>query len=192
MGRKDQTEKRRMTVTKRLLLLPGACAFCAARALGRIMKKNKVVWALGFAAITLWALTYDIGASGVFELDGDAVTASTHDWDHVYNDSIANPPTNTSGALAIAFDTDAVNSNGDDIFTGGGSKDGQGIQTGQWLWTTSKPQPKDDITHSYAAVYNFPTGCDPTKSVPDPNACHLGLYIGVDRFDNSGDATMGF
>jgi hypothetical protein len=181
-----------MTATKRFLLLLGVVPYCAARALGRAAKANKLVWALGFAAIALYALTYDIGNSGVFELDGNATTQTTHDWDQVYSDSLTNPPGATSGALAIAFDTDAVNTTADDIFTGGGSKDISGIQSGQWLWTTGKPQGKDDITHSYAAVYSFPNGCDPTKAIPDPAACHLGLFVGVDRFDNSGDATMGF
>ena len=76
--------------------------------------------------------------------------------------------------------TDKVNSNADDIFTGGGSKDTLGIQQGQWLFTDSKPQAKDDITHAYAAAYT------------DPSNGHLILYAGLDRFDNSGDATAGF
>ena len=68
----------------------------------------------------------------------------------------------------------------DDIFTGGGSKDTQGIQDGRWLFTDSKPQAKNDITHAYAAAYT------------DPDNGHLILYVGLDRFDNSGDATVGF
>ena len=59
--------------------------------------------------------------------------------------------------------TDAVNSNTDDIFTGGGSKDTQGIQDGPWLFTDSKPQAKNDITHAYAAMYT-----DPSNGAPDP------------------------
>src|SRR5262249_39824145 len=54
------------------------------------------------------------------------------------------------------------------------------IQSGQWLFTGSKPQGKDDITHAYAAAYT------------DPSTGHLLLYAGMDRFDNSGDATAGF
>jgi hypothetical protein len=56
----------------------------------------------------------------------------------------------------------------------------QGIQQGRWLFTGSKPQAKDDITHAYAAAYT------------DPSNGHLILYAGLDRFDNSGDATAGF
>src|SRR5215471_9225204 len=103
-----------MTVTKRFFLLAGAFAFCAARALGRTVQRNKLVCLLGFAALALWAFTYDVGDGTVFELDGNAITTSTHDWDQVWNDSVKG--TNTSGALAISFDTDVTNSNTDDIF----------------------------------------------------------------------------
>src|SRR5262245_39639426 len=116
-----------------------------------------------------------------FELDGNVATGTlgtsgstttSHDWDEVF--------AGTSGALATAFVTDAVNSNTDDIYTGGGSKDTLGIQQGQWLFTGSKPQGKNDITHAYAAAYI------------DPSNGHQMLYVGLDRFDNSGDATAGF
>src|SRR5262249_15228264 len=46
--------------------------------------------------------------------------------------------------------------------------------------TDSKPQAKDDITHAYAALYT------------DPSNNHSILYAGLDRYDNSGDATAGF
>src|SRR5262249_26689799 len=66
---------------------------------------------------------------GTFELDANVQTGvlgstgsttTSHDWDQVF--------ANSSGALATAFVTDAVNTTSDDIFTGGGSKDTQGIQ----------------------------------------------------------------
>src|SRR5678816_1427406 len=120
-----------------------------------------------------------LSVTSVFELDGNAVTTATHDWDQVFADNNVEPPP-VSGALASAFVTDKVNSNTDDIFQGGGSKDILGIQSGRWLFTDSKPQPKDDITHAYAAAYT------------DPSNGHLILYAGLDRFDNSGDATAGF
>ena len=99
-------------------------------------------------------VTPSVNPATPFELDGNAITQSvtTHDWDQVFADNNATPPTNTSGAIASTFVTDAVNSNGDDIFTGGGSKDTQGIQQGPWLFTGSKPQGKNDITHAYAAA----------------------------------------
>ncbi|HKA08611.1 MAG TPA: hypothetical protein VKD71_15235, partial [Gemmataceae bacterium] len=118
---------------------------------------------------------------GTFELDANVTTGvlgttgsttTSHDWDQVF--------ANSSGALATAFVTDKVNSNTDDIFTGGGSKDTRGIQSGPWLFTPSKPQAKNDITDAYAAAYI------------DPSNGHLMLFVGLDRFDNSGDATVGF
>ncbi len=112
------------------------------------------------------------------ELDANVVTTTAHDWDQVFNDVVNG--TSTSGAIAVSFVTDAVNTTGDDIFTGGGSKDTLGIQQGQWLFTDSKPQAKDDITHAYAAMYT------------DPSNGHTILYAGLDRYDNSGDATAGF
>ena len=105
---------------------------------------------------------------GTFELDGNATTGvlgtsgsttTSHDWDQVFNDA-GSPATSgtftqgaTSAALAGSFFTDKVNSNTDDIFQGGGSKDTNGIQQGPWLFTGSKPQGKDDITHAYASAY---------------------------------------
>src|SRR5262245_10258471 len=117
--------------------------------------------------------------TSVFELDANVTTTTTHDWDQVFADNNVLPPP-VSGAIASAFVTDVVNSNTDDIFTGGGSKDTQGIQQGPWLFTASKPQAKHDITHAYAARYT------------DPSNGHSILYAGLDRYDNSGDATAGF
>src|SRR5262249_35022479 len=123
---------------------------------------------------------------GLFELDGNATTGvlgtsgsttPSHDWDQVFND-VTNGTT-TSGAVAQAFVTDKVNTTADYIFTGGGSKDTNGIQERPWLFTAAKPQRKDDITHAYAATYTAANG-DQT------------LYAGMDRFDNSGDSTAGF
>jgi hypothetical protein len=107
-------------------------------------------------------------------------TTPSHDWDQVFADNTSNPITNTAGALASSFVTDAVNSRTDDIFTGGGSKDTLGIQKGPWLFTDGKPQGKDDITHAFAAMYK------------DPGTGDQVLYAGLDRFDNSGDSTAGF
>jgi hypothetical protein len=73
---------------------------------------------------------------------------------------------------------DPVNG-GDNIFTGGGSKDISGIQEGPWLSTSGKPQGKDDIENAFAALYKAPNGDDI-------------LYTGATRFDNSGNSTMGF
>src|SRR5438046_4527123 len=110
--------------------------------------------------------------STTFELDGniDTDTAGNHDWDQVH--------AGTSGADNTQFITDAVNTTADDIFTGGGSKDQQPIQSGPWLWTTSKPQPKDDITHAFAAAYTI--------------GGHTIAYFGLDKYEVDGDNQVGF
>jgi uncharacterized repeat protein (TIGR01451 family) len=114
--------------------------------------------------------------AGLFELDGNALNdpaVAGDDWSNVLFG-------NGGSAVAHSFVTDAVNSNGDDIFQGGGSKDTLGIQKGPWLFTDSKPQAKDDIAHAFAATYTDPTTDD------------VILYAGLDRFDNEGNATAGF
>jgi uncharacterized repeat protein (TIGR01451 family) len=118
---------------------------------------------------------------GVFELDANVTTGvlgssgstvTSHDWDQVF----ANVSIN---AIVTSFVTDAANSRADNIFAGGGSKDTLGIQQGNWSFTSSKAQAKNDIAHAFAAIFT------------DPSNGHLNLYAGVDRFDNSGAATTG-
>jgi hypothetical protein len=121
----------------------------------------------------------------LFELDGNATTGvlgtsgsttPSHDWDQVYADNVANPKTNTAGAVASSFVTDETT--GDDIYTGGSTKDT--LPLSGWLFKTGKPQDKDEISHAYAAQY------------VDPSTHDVILYAGLDRFDNSGDSTAGF
>jgi len=76
--------------------------------------------------------------------------------------------------------SDVINSSGDNIFTAGGSKDISGLQSGPWLWKNGKPQGKDDIEHAFAAAYSRSSDG------------HVIITFGMDRFDNSGDATAGF
>jgi hypothetical protein len=55
---------------------------------------------------------------GLFDLDKNAVTASTHDWDQVYADSKNH--TSTAGADQVVFKTDAIDSSASEhLFTGG-------------------------------------------------------------------------
>ena len=58
--------------------------------------------------------------TSTFELDANVVRSTTHDWDQIYADHLTDPVGTSSGAVASAFVTDKVNSNTDDIFTGGG------------------------------------------------------------------------
>jgi hypothetical protein len=90
-----------------------------------------------------------------------------------------------SEALATSFvgpttnPAEKFNSGSDDTFFGGGSKDTSGISSGPWEWKGTSVNAKDDIEHAYAAAYSLPNG-------------HTAIYFGMDRWDNSGDATAGF
>lgn len=113
-------------------------------------------------------------ADNPFQLDGNAVSNETghpsgDDWDVV----------NTTGGAAkaktglIIDRPEPIQS----IFTGGGSKDQQDITA--WKWRTGTPLSKDDLTHAYAAAY-----------VQDNN--DFILVFGMDRYDTSGNAQLGF
>ena len=110
--------------------------------------------------------------TGLFELDGNAVDSTTaavlpDDWDRVF--------ANTDLASSSIFITDGFNA-GDDIFTGGGSKDPEAISA--WKWKPGSVQDKDDIEHAFAAAYD--------------SGGSTYVYFGLDRYQTSGDATAGF
>jgi uncharacterized repeat protein (TIGR01451 family) len=114
---------------------------------------------------------------GKFELDGNAVSEGGvpgEDWDHVFAGT-------SSATTEPAFVVDKVNTTADDIFTGGSSKDIN--DTSDWLWTTSKPQAKNDITPAFAAAY--------TATNPDTAGDTL-VYFGLNKYDASGDNFVGF
>lgn len=99
-----------------------------------------------------------------------AFGTQTEDWSNIFS--------GTSVASATSFVSDLFNSGTDTIYTGGSTKDNLDISG--WLWKNGKPQGKDDIEHAYAAAYNRPSDG------------HVILVAGADRYDNSGDSTMGF
>src|SRR5438552_1568764 len=131
----------------------------------------------GVTGLLLASVGSGIDNGSRFELDANVTVQTTHDWAQVYNDSLNH--TNTSGAIASAFATDIVDK-GDDILTGGGTKDP--LDFNQWAWkqnTTTTVQDKDDLEQVYAAAYKLANG-------------HTGIFFGSDRFSNSGDSQMGF
>ena len=131
---------------------------------------------LQYATFALAPAALAVHDEGKFELDGNAVSGAApgEDWDHVF--------AGTSAAITTpAFLEDKVNSTSDDIFTGGSSKDIN--DTSDWLWTTSKPQAKNDITHAFAAAY--------TASNADTAGDTL-VYFGLNKYDASGDNFVGF
>src|SRR5262245_1210657 len=121
-------------------------------------------------------------ALGSFELAGNAITQTTHDWDQVYNDPVLTPGHNTSGSIpgAVVFIHDPVNSPTDNIFTGGASKDYNNLN--QWQIGQGTPQTKADLADVYAAAYQVPVG----------GQTHTIIDFGADRFDNSASTSLGF
>jgi hypothetical protein len=111
-----------------------------------------------------------------FELDGNVAqngatlkNGGKDDWATVN----ANPPTNSSAKARTGVQADKAPVS---IFTGGGSKDD--LDVSGWRFKNGAVPDKDDITNAYAAAYNI-------------NG-KLYIYAGADRFDNSGDAFIGF
>jgi hypothetical protein len=148
------------------------------------------------------------GTSAVFQLEGNATSdskicfrPSTGTGSSVTNPSLATPgagdscpsgftlvtfgtandwgsPGSPLAATAIPL-TDLTNSQSDTSFIGGSSKDIYDIS--QWTWKGAKAsQAKDDIAHAYALAYLRPSDN------------HVILLVGLDRWDNSGNATAGF
>lgn len=155
---------------------------------GSRRRRWAIVMSPVIALILSVAVVLAVHDAGVFELEGDAITSSFHDWDQVYAD-FNNGNTLLTGAANVSFGTDGSGSAS--IFTGGGSKDH--IDINQWSWKNSGGLPdKDNLTHAFAARYSFPPGhglnCPPGGPL---DRCEL-LYFGSDRFDNSGDAQQGF
>jgi uncharacterized repeat protein (TIGR01451 family) len=120
-----------------------------------------------------FALAAPISAAvgpGLFELDGNAVheaAVAGDDWDQVF--------AGTSAADDTRPLTDGFGA-GDDIFTGGNTKDIDNISS--WLWKVGSVQDKDDIENAFAAAYT--------------SGGSTYAYFGLDRYQTSGDATAGF
>ncbi|HEX8310836.1 MAG TPA: hypothetical protein VF614_05930, partial [Chthoniobacteraceae bacterium] len=102
-------------------------------------------------------------------------TTTAVNWNQVFQDVIQVTNTTTTGT---GFTVDPVNQFGDDIFTGGKSKDVDGVTS--WSWKQHTPQDKDDIAHAFGS------------SVADSSSGHQLLFAGLDRFAANGDATVGF
>ncbi len=121
------------------------------------------------------APAYAANVTATFELDGNVASNGGDDW------STVNASGGSSSILArTGVVTDPAPQS---IFTGGGSKDGLDLNgplsgAGGWKYKDGSVPDKDNITNAYAAAYNV--GGD------------LVIYAGADRFDNSGDAFMGF
>ena len=139
---------------------------------------------LGVLALMLLSVSgvFATHALDLFELDGDAVdnTRPAGSTQSLAGDDWSNVWDGTSSADATAFTTDLWNDGGDNIFTGGSTKDD--LDTTGWLCKRGGAVDKNDIEHAFAAAY--------TKSIDGED--HLILYFGADKFSTSGDAQIGF
>jgi hypothetical protein len=125
----------------------------------------------------------------LFQLDGDASSAypagaTGHDWSQVYSD-FTKTTSNASGTGAINFYNDpvpvtvpGVPAQTEDAFSGGTSKDVNDIT--QWTYNSNPPQNKANLENAIAASY-----------LDSNNSNHTYLYVGADRYDNSGSTTIG-
>lgn len=115
--------------------------------------------------------------TNTFELDGNVADsgAAGHDWSTANFGGLSGSQLAKTGVTA--------DPSPQSVFTGGGSKDDLDLNgplsgAGGWKWKDGSVPDKDDITNAYAVAYNV--------------GGKLVIYAGADRFDNSGDAFMGF
>ncbi|UTW05618.1 hypothetical protein KDX31_19675 (plasmid) [Amphritea atlantica] len=126
------------------------------------------------------------------DMVGDGNTADEaadgDDWENVYlgtdsadvtsfiEDTFANNNIDNGAQPFVALRTPEIS-----FFTGGGSKDTNGIQDGPWKYKVISDQvpDKNDIVNAFAALYSQEEG-DPI------------LYFGLDTFSVNGDANAGF
>jgi uncharacterized repeat protein (TIGR01451 family) len=115
--------------------------------------------------------------------------AAGDDWENVYygtasafatswiEDTFANNNIDNGAEPFVALRTPE-----DTFFTGGGSKDTNGIQDGPWKYKIVSDQvpDKNDIVNAFAAAYD------------DPSDGHTIFYFGLDTFSVNGDANAGF
>jgi hypothetical protein len=123
---------------------------------------------LQYAQLATPKSTLAVHDLGLFELDGNAVNqaAAGDDWDA------------TPGAQSTQFIHDLTDSQNDDSFTGGSTKDDLPL-TG-WLWKQAKAsQAKNDIADAFAAAYTDNNG-------------DTVAYFGLDKIEADGNNFVGF
>lgn len=134
-------------------------------------RRSQLIGGVAFAGLVTAVMTAPVEAvhdDGIFELDGNIVDqiAAGDDWSNVFDGTDS------------AFTTTGIvpDPAPQSIFTGGGSKDDEDIPS--WKHKNGSVPDKDNITNAYAAAYSV--GGDTI------------VYFGMDRFDTSGSANVGF
>lgn len=129
------------------------------------------VFGASVLAAGLFTLALALNPLSPFEIDGNADdnVGGGSDW-------AAELPLNGPGETFVIDQIPTVAT--ERYFTGGGSKDDNAIS--QWRSTEGNPTPnKNNITNAYAKAYTDTNG-------------HLIIAFGADRYDDEGDAAMGF
>jgi uncharacterized repeat protein (TIGR01451 family)/fimbrial isopeptide formation D2 family protein len=125
---------------------------------------------LQYGNLTNPSTTLAVHDDGIFELDGNAIdqAAAGDDWQN-----------GTPGAADSLFIPGSVEKDGADVtyFAQGGSKDHHDVD--EWHYSSTDVAPdKDELLDVFAAAYDTADG--------------TVVYFGADKFDDSGDAQIGF
>ena len=179
-------------------------------------KRRKRFWLVPMLAALFAVVFFVAGATGepggppnsprIFELDAsldpsttsppnaavtdNATSGLPDDWDRVCKTATAGTasPQCTGAvndhAIARSFDSETTATGTADqrtIFTTGGSKDQRRMSSWQWKDNAGGLPDKDNLLHAMAARY---------EGHATPKSSYI--FFGADRFDNSGDAQIGF
>src|SRR5262245_23211523 len=157
-------------------------------------------------------------AGGFFELDGNVTSQGHDDWATLnggggsavrfsgISEDVVNGTEKASQGIASNVCSTILPSGStltscDDVATGGNTKDDLDFSSWNWIWQQSND--KTDIEHTFAALYQDTSGTQCNldadgKPIPDsPVGCnpakgHNFAVFGLDRFSNSGSASVGF
>lgn len=137
----------------------------------------RVLGLMGVMLMSLNLSAVPVEEYGLFELDGNAIDEAVDgdDWDSVLDPDYEGAALATTGLIADGKSAT--------IFFQGGSKDTNDIS--KWRWKNGSVPDKDDITNAYAVAYLY------DNAEPDPDTQDLVVFVGADRFANTGDAVMG-
>src|SRR5436309_4914292 len=152
-------------------------------------------------------------ASGFFELDGNIKNdagGAIDDWQNpshairftgISEDVVNGTQKASTGAGTNVcpgiLPSGSTLSTCDDVATGGSTKDDVNFSSWNWIWQQAND--KNDIEHTFAALYNDTTGvqCTDPGPPPVPTGCNVNYghnfaVFGLDKLSNSGSASVGF
>ena len=183
------------------------------RSLRSSRSRRAIVIVGGLVGISFLVLSIALGnpASGFFELDGNITSQGLDDWatlnagggSAVRFSGISEDVVNGTQKASAGVGTDVCSgilpsgstlTTCDDVATGGSTKDDINFSSWKWIWQQAND--KNDIEHTFAALYNDTSG-DPCTAPNTPAGCnpnfgHNFAVFGLDKLSNSGSASVGF